>query len=54
MVFGLVSGMWFARPILEASSREIIEIGKVGDATTIKLATNMITAASLRRTARRS
>jgi 3-hydroxyisobutyrate dehydrogenase-like beta-hydroxyacid dehydrogenase len=36
-----------ARPILEASSKEIIEIGKVGDATTIKLATNMITAASV-------
>jgi 3-hydroxyisobutyrate dehydrogenase-like beta-hydroxyacid dehydrogenase len=35
------------RPILEASSREIIEIGKVGDATTIKVATNMITAASV-------
>src|SRR2546423_712781 len=35
-----------ARPILEASSKEIIEIGKVGDATTIKVATNMITAAS--------
>ncbi len=36
-----------ARPILEASSKEIIEIGKVGDATTIKVATNMITAASV-------
>jgi 3-hydroxyisobutyrate dehydrogenase-like beta-hydroxyacid dehydrogenase len=36
-----------ARPVLEASSREIIEIGKVGDATTIKVATNMITAASV-------
>ncbi len=35
------------RPILEASSKEIIEIGKVGDATTIKVATNMITAASV-------
>jgi 3-hydroxyisobutyrate dehydrogenase-like beta-hydroxyacid dehydrogenase len=34
-------------PILEASSKEIIEIGKVGDATTIKVATNMITAASV-------
>jgi hypothetical protein len=32
---------------LEASSKEIIEIGKVGDATTIKVATNMITAASV-------
>jgi 3-hydroxyisobutyrate dehydrogenase-like beta-hydroxyacid dehydrogenase len=36
-----------ARPILEASSKQIIEIGKVGDATTIKVATNMITAASV-------
>jgi 3-hydroxyisobutyrate dehydrogenase-like beta-hydroxyacid dehydrogenase len=36
-----------ARPVLEASSKEIIEIGKVGDATTIKLATNMVTAASV-------
>jgi 3-hydroxyisobutyrate dehydrogenase-like beta-hydroxyacid dehydrogenase len=36
-----------ARPFLEASSKEIIEIGKVGDATTIKVATNMITAASV-------
>jgi len=35
------------RPILEASSKEIIEIGRVGDATTIKVATNMITAASV-------
>jgi 3-hydroxyisobutyrate dehydrogenase-like beta-hydroxyacid dehydrogenase len=36
-----------ARPILEASSKEIIEMGKVGDATTIKVATNMVTAASV-------
>ncbi|MEY2571803.1 MAG: hypothetical protein QOJ87_16 [Verrucomicrobiota bacterium] len=36
-----------ARPVLEASSKEIIHIGKVGDATTVKVATNMITAASV-------
>jgi 3-hydroxyisobutyrate dehydrogenase-like beta-hydroxyacid dehydrogenase len=36
-----------ARSVLEASSKEIIEIGKVGDATTIKVATNMVTAASV-------
>src|SRR5436190_2126060 len=36
-----------ARPIVEASSKEIIEIGKVGDATTVKVATNMVTAASV-------
>lgn len=35
------------RPVLEASSKEIIEVGKVGDATTIKVATNMVTAASV-------
>jgi 3-hydroxyisobutyrate dehydrogenase-like beta-hydroxyacid dehydrogenase len=36
-----------ARPVLEASSKEIVEIGEIGDATTIKLATNMITAATV-------
>jgi len=36
-----------ARPVLEASSKEILEVGKVGDATTIKVATNMVTAASV-------
>ncbi len=36
-----------ARPILEASSKEIIEIGEIGQATTIKIATNMITAATV-------
>jgi len=36
-----------ARPILEASSKEIIHIGPVGQASAIKIATNMITAASV-------
>src|SRR6266850_5159956 len=37
-----------ARPILEASSKEIIEIGPtIGQASAIKVATNMITAASI-------
>ena len=37
-----------ARPILEASSKEIIEIGPIiGQASAIKIATNMITAASV-------
>jgi 3-hydroxyisobutyrate dehydrogenase-like beta-hydroxyacid dehydrogenase len=36
-----------ARPILEASSKAIIEIGAVGQASAIKIATNMITAASV-------
>lgn len=35
------------RPVLEASSKEIVEVGRVGDATTIKVATNMVTAASV-------
>jgi len=35
------------RPILTATSKEIIHIGKVGDATVIKVATNMVTAASV-------
>jgi len=36
-----------ARPILEASSKEIVHIGAVGQATAIKIATNMVTAASV-------
>jgi 3-hydroxyisobutyrate dehydrogenase-like beta-hydroxyacid dehydrogenase len=41
-----------ARPILEASSKEIIEIGSaIGQASAIKIATNMITAASVQATA---
>jgi 3-hydroxyisobutyrate dehydrogenase-like beta-hydroxyacid dehydrogenase len=36
-----------ARPILEASSKEVIEIGYVGQATVVKLATNIITATSV-------
>jgi 6-phosphogluconate dehydrogenase (decarboxylating) len=35
------------RPILEASSKEILHIGPVGQASAIKVATNMITAASI-------
>lgn len=36
-----------ARRFLEASSKEIIEFGDIGEATLVKLATNMITAASV-------
>src|SRR5919197_902757 len=36
-----------ARPILEASSKEILQIGAVGQASAIKIATNMVTAASV-------
>jgi 3-hydroxyisobutyrate dehydrogenase-like beta-hydroxyacid dehydrogenase len=40
-----------ARPILEASGKEIIEIGEIGQATAVKIATNMVTAASVQATA---
>ncbi|HEV2840189.1 MAG TPA: NAD(P)-binding domain-containing protein [Chthoniobacterales bacterium] len=46
-VGGDEAALRLARPVLEASSKEIIEIGKVGDATTVKVATNMVTAASV-------
>lgn len=36
-----------ARPILEASGKDIMMIGDIGQATAIKIATNMITAASV-------
>jgi 3-hydroxyisobutyrate dehydrogenase-like beta-hydroxyacid dehydrogenase len=36
-----------ARPILEASSKDIMVIGEIGQATAVKIATNMITAASV-------
>jgi len=36
-----------ARPVLEASGKEVLEIGEVGQATAIKVATNMVTAASI-------
>jgi 3-hydroxyisobutyrate dehydrogenase-like beta-hydroxyacid dehydrogenase len=36
-----------ARSILEASSKRIVEIGAIGQATAVKIATNMITAASV-------
>ena len=35
-----------ARPILEGSSKEIIAIGEIGDASVIKVATNIVTAAT--------
>ena len=34
-----------ARPILEASSKEIVMIGAIGDASVMKVATNLVTAA---------
>lgn len=36
-----------ARPVLEASGKEIVELGEIGQATTIKIATNMVTAATV-------
>jgi len=36
-----------ARPVLEASGKQIIRIGEIGQATAIKIATNMVTAASV-------
>jgi 3-hydroxyisobutyrate dehydrogenase-like beta-hydroxyacid dehydrogenase len=40
-----------AHPILEASSKQIMVIGDIGQATAVKLATNIITAASVQATA---
>src|SRR6266487_4791629 len=45
-VGGTESALRESRTILEASSKAIIEIGTVGQASAIKIATNMITAAS--------
>ncbi|HJW37391.1 MAG TPA: NAD(P)-dependent oxidoreductase [Candidatus Udaeobacter sp.] len=45
-VGGTEAALREARPILEASSKTIIEVGTVGQASAIKIATNMITAAS--------
>ncbi len=36
-----------ARPILEATSKEVLYVGRVGEATVLKLATNMISAATV-------
>ena len=35
------------RPLLQASSKEILEMGDIGQATAIKVATNMVTAATV-------
>jgi 3-hydroxyisobutyrate dehydrogenase-like beta-hydroxyacid dehydrogenase len=44
---GKAEALKAARPILEASGKHLLEIGEVGSATAIKLATNMITAATV-------
>ncbi len=46
-IAGAEAALLQVRPILQASSKEILEMGRVGDATMIKLATNMVTAASV-------
>jgi 3-hydroxyisobutyrate dehydrogenase-like beta-hydroxyacid dehydrogenase len=46
-VGGTEGALHEGRPILEASSKEIVYIGAVGQATAIKIATNMVTAASV-------
>src|SRR4051812_40908853 len=40
-----------AHALLQASSKEVLEIGEVGQATAIKVATNMVTAATVQATA---
>jgi 3-hydroxyisobutyrate dehydrogenase-like beta-hydroxyacid dehydrogenase len=35
------------RPVLQASAKEIIHVGKVGDAMVLKITTNMVTAATV-------
>ncbi len=35
------------RPVLEASSKRVVHVGKVGDASVLKIATNMITASTV-------
>ena len=50
-VAGKEDALKAARPILEASAKQLLIIGEVGSATAIKLATNMITAATVQATA---
>jgi 3-hydroxyisobutyrate dehydrogenase-like beta-hydroxyacid dehydrogenase len=46
-VGGTEAALQEARPILQSSSKEIIYLGAVGQASAIKIATNMITAATV-------
>src|SRR5262245_8101975 len=48
---GIDEAVRAGRPILEASSKEILHIGPIGQASAIKVATNMVTAASVQATA---
>jgi 3-hydroxyisobutyrate dehydrogenase-like beta-hydroxyacid dehydrogenase len=40
--------MLLAEPVLKASSAKILQVGKVGDATVLKIATNLITAVTVK------
>lgn len=44
---GDVDALEDVRPVLEASSKEILFMGRVGEATVLKIATNMITATTV-------
>src|SRR5438270_13521725 len=46
-VAGEESAVAAVRPLLQASSTAIVDIGAIGDASIIKIATNMVTAASV-------
>ncbi len=46
-VGGPAAALEEARPVLEATSKQIIHLGKVGDASVLKIATNMLTAATV-------
>jgi 3-hydroxyisobutyrate dehydrogenase-like beta-hydroxyacid dehydrogenase len=50
-VSGDTEALQLADPVLQASSKAIVKIGEIGDATIVKLATNMITAATVQATA---
>jgi 3-hydroxyisobutyrate dehydrogenase-like beta-hydroxyacid dehydrogenase len=50
-VGGTETALREARSILEASSKKIIHIGAIGEASAIKIATNMVTAATVQATA---
>src|SRR5215510_10949286 len=50
-VGGTEEALRVGRPILEASSKEIVHIGPIGQASAIKVATNMVTAASVQASA---
>ncbi len=46
-VGGTAEALEEARPILEATARKVLHVGGVGDASVLKIATNMLTAATV-------